>query len=115
MNTMTSPRSADNDATAVMVGGDDDAVAESYSGESIDCLRTPGREGSLELRGTVPMTERFQGKPRSPEKVMDKSRRIKRVDGVPGVGTDDTESIDQKFAADIKGKVMLLQFVCWNT
>ncbi|CAB9497107.1 expressed unknown protein [Seminavis robusta] len=71
-------------------------------------------EGSMDLRKPVPVEERFQGKPRSPEKVMDKSRQIKKVDGVPGVGTDDTESIDQTFAAGIKKKIMLLEIDCWN-
>ena len=116
MNTMTSPCSADNNAIAAMVrdGGND--VAESCSEESSTNhgLRTPDSERSLELRGTIPMAERFQGKSHSLEKVLDKSRRIKRVAGIPGVGTDDTESFDQKFAADIKEKAILLQFACWN-
>ena len=97
------PYYADNNANAAMVGG---------GGK--DFRRTSDSDDeSLDL-GTVPEEERFKGKPRSPWKVLDKYRRIKKVSGVVGVGTDDTEIIDPTFAADIKDKVILLKFDCWN-
>lgn len=113
---MQSPSNADKDAIATeMTGGGDEVVAESYSEESTkSSLHTPASEGSMELRGTAPMWEQFKGKSRSADKVMDKSRRYRTIDGVPGVGTDDSEDISQAFAARIKGSVIFLRFVCQN-
>jgi len=97
---MQSPSSADKDAIATAMIGGGDELAGSYSKESsMNGLQTRASQGSLDLRGTVPTSERFEGKSRSAEKVMDKSKRFRKIDGVPGVGTDDaSQSITKEFA-----------------
>lgn len=109
--TMQSPLFADKHAIADAMTGDDVAIAESYSEESSGRF-TPVSQGSQELRGRVPVS--FGGQTRSAEKVLDKSRRCKRVEGVPHVGTDDTEEVPPELGARIKESAILLKFFCQN-
>lgn len=115
---MHSPFSAEKEAISKAINGSDGEVLLVES-TLVNGLLTPGTgsSASMELRGVDPPIERFRGKSRSPEKVMDKSRRFKIVDGVPGVGTDDSDSSDymtSDFAAGIKSKAIFLRFFCYN-
>ena len=76
-------------------------------------LRTPPTptrrsESDMDLLLVVPKNERKKGSTRSTEKVMDQSRRARKVPGATGVGADDTENISPEFAQGIKEKAMLL-------
>ena len=115
---MHSPFSAEKEAISKAINGSDGEVLLVES-TLVNGLLTPGTgsSASMELRGVDPPIERCRGKSRSPERVMDKSRRFKIVDGVPGVGTDDSDSSDymtSDFAAGIKSKAIFLRFFCIN-
>lgn len=81
------------------------------SKDSSDSIRIPSPDDDLDL---ALMRYQYRGFSLVDQKVMNESRRTKRINGVKDFGTDHNDRINPKFAFAIKKRVAFLQFFCRN-